>query len=53
MQWLTTQEVTKSAPCDHEEYIHYEEEKIWSLCTKGAEDWKHHERWGADDSSWL
>ena len=28
VQGLTTQEVVKSAPCDHEEYMHHEEEKL-------------------------
>ena len=28
VQGLTTQEVAKSAPCDHKEYMHHEEEKL-------------------------
>ena len=28
VQGLTTQEVAKSAPCDHEEYMYYGEEKL-------------------------
>ena len=38
IQKLPTQEVAKSAPCYHEEYIHHEEEKLEVCAQKKKED---------------